>query len=520
MIPEFTHCSVWVCIFYLLTGRHLQEAIADADSFGIMGIAPDSELTGNDAAGQPATATASELRARNVSDLWLRQYLSQQQLASLARLSLFAASFDAAGAAAVLHGADAGPVQRREAAVLLRCLRGLSVLQETWEGAADSQPPRYSMHLLVRGLAAGVQRQQLEHIQLAAVTGFLHYVLSVSGKLAGLDPAKANATARGYRLFDLEMPNMVAVLHLLAAPDPPDTEPLFAGDSESAARRRDGLDGMGRALSKWGQPRLAMEAARTAYEVRSSRPDEEATLMSAINLSVTLSHAGLKQEAVDVARHACAEHERVLGPEDSATLRSLSILSTFLAGLDQHEEAREVVSRAFEAQERVLGPDHPDTLSSLGRLSSVLFKVGRHEEALAKGRQALAAQERVLGRDNRDTLCTVSSVSMILTFMRQHREAVDMALRAFSTQQDVLGPEHPATLTSQINLSVNHVILGHISVREGADRVQQALIVQMRVLGLDHPATSVTRSILRELSALLPHPEQREAADTAEQALQ
>ena len=126
----------------------LQEALDDAIAgIGIMGIAPSDDT------GQPVSAAARELRARNVSDLWLRRYLSPNQLDAIAGLSLFAATFDAAGAAAVLHGADPGPSQRRNTELLLRCLRGLSILQEVPRAAAGEQQPRYGMHLLVRGLA-------------------------------------------------------------------------------------------------------------------------------------------------------------------------------------------------------------------------------------------------------------------------------------------------------------------------------------------------------------------------------
>ena len=47
-----------------------------------------------------------ELRWQRVSDVWLRAYLSSGEQAAISRLSVFAGSFNAVGAAAVTY--DAG----------------------------------------------------------------------------------------------------------------------------------------------------------------------------------------------------------------------------------------------------------------------------------------------------------------------------------------------------------------------------------------------------------------------------
>ena len=49
----------------------------------------------------------TDLRARNVSEAWLTAYLSGAQQAAVAALSVFAGSFNAEGAAAVLAEAGA-----------------------------------------------------------------------------------------------------------------------------------------------------------------------------------------------------------------------------------------------------------------------------------------------------------------------------------------------------------------------------------------------------------------------------
>ena len=73
---------------------------------------------------------AAELEARRVSGFWLSRYLSANQKHATACLSLFAASFDAGGAAAVVHGPDAVSQQQDAVVEMLRGLRGVSVVQE------------------------------------------------------------------------------------------------------------------------------------------------------------------------------------------------------------------------------------------------------------------------------------------------------------------------------------------------------------------------------------------------------
>ena len=45
-----------------------------------------------------------ELKVHRVSSIWLKTFLTPEELDAVARLSVFQGSFSAAGAAAVLHG--------------------------------------------------------------------------------------------------------------------------------------------------------------------------------------------------------------------------------------------------------------------------------------------------------------------------------------------------------------------------------------------------------------------------------
>ena len=126
----------------------LQVAIAHCEAAAdLRWINPDAELPFGGSAGGAAAQPA----AKRVLSAWLDRYLSDDQSRACARLSLFAASFDAAGAAAVLYGAAASPAKRAEAQQTLRTLRGFGILQERQQPAADGQL-RYSMHPLLRDL--------------------------------------------------------------------------------------------------------------------------------------------------------------------------------------------------------------------------------------------------------------------------------------------------------------------------------------------------------------------------------
>ena len=479
-----------------------------------MGIAPSDEGT-SDEPDQPRTATARELAARNVSDLWLRWYLTPKQLDTVARLSLFAATFDAAGAATLCLGLNPSLADQRDAAIMLRCLRGLSVLQEARHAAAAAQQPRYGMHLLVRGLAADVLRRQPEDSQTAAVTGFVAYVLDVGDKLASLRESSGNAAAEADRLLALEAPNLQAMLQLMAEPEPYRAMALLEGNSEQAVEWRVLIVRMSYALSWWGQPGLALDAARTAYSARQTWPDDESTLMSANNLSLTLGNAGQFREAADVARQALAAWKRVYGPEHPGTLRCLDHLSVSLAHLGQHLEAADTARKVLTARQRVLDPEHPDVLTSLSDRSERLAQDGQHQQAADMARQVLAAQQRKLGPEHPDTLSTLSNLSLWLAELGHDQEAAHMARQALAVRQHVLGPKHPHTLASLNNISLMLMKLGQR--QEAVDMARQVLAARQRVLGPKHPHTLASMDNI--IIMLMKLGQDQEAVDMARQVL-
>ena len=291
-----------------------------------MGIGPSSQLSSDDPS-HPVNATASELKARNVSELWLRQYLSPKQLEALARLSLFAATFTAAGAAAVWHGAETCPAQLRDAELMLRCLRGLSVLQEVHHAAADPQQHRYSMHLLVRGLAADVQRQQPEDSQTSAMAGLVTHILKVVKLVRSIEyyqtePEVVELVELAQDLFDLEVPNLEALLRLLTGSESPSASALLQGESDMAKAHRDGIEAMGEMLMFMGRTRLGVMAVCLARMARPSELSAIPTRESTSALSVVLHSCVRYPDAVVMGDQELAELQRMLVPDNSEPLAS------------------------------------------------------------------------------------------------------------------------------------------------------------------------------------------------------
>ena len=236
-----------------------QEAIEDADQAGLRGIASSAESPDDDFATE-AGGAAAQLDARRVSRFWLRKYLSSRQQAAAARLSLFAATFAADGAAAVLHG-PAAPRQQADSAKMLRGLRGVSVVQEVQQPAAVGQC-RYSMHPLVHGVAVELRGDMSVSDREAAENNFVAYMLQeCGGELAGLQRTAVDAPVAA-RLLAVEAPNFAAMLRLVAKAAQSRDVAMLEEDSQRGAARRGAMNRLALSLWLWGNLTLAAEAGR------------------------------------------------------------------------------------------------------------------------------------------------------------------------------------------------------------------------------------------------------------------
>ena len=258
----------------------LQEAIKDARAAGLRGVGPGAALL-------TASGAARKLDARHVSKLWLDRYLEGAEKHATACLSLFAATFDTSGAAAVLHGPEADAQQQDTSEQMLRLLRSVSVLQEAPVGPMSAQPEsRYSMHPLIRGLAVELRSGQSEADCNIAARNFVVYMLQKGGnELASLSRTAAAAPFAA-QLLDWEAPNIAAMLELVAA-DRHQAGAMLKEDSQRGETCRDALHDLAVAMSNWNQPQLAEQAGRAVYNARRHRAEDPDTLPSMSNLATS-----------------------------------------------------------------------------------------------------------------------------------------------------------------------------------------------------------------------------------------
>ena len=144
--------------------------------------------------------------------------------------------------------------QIKLAAVLLRSLHGLSVLQMLRDGTGAGLGeatglPRYSMHLLVRELAVDLRRRQAANEQHAAVSNFVGFNLSSREQLNSYSGRAPDAEGAA-KLLQLEAPNVQAMLQLLAADHTPYFRTMLEADTEQA-RKGQCLRAPRRATGKW-----------------------------------------------------------------------------------------------------------------------------------------------------------------------------------------------------------------------------------------------------------------------------
>ena len=520
-----------------------QEAIADGIKAGLRGINRGAQL----ACGDDDGGAAAQLEAKRVSRVWLDRYLSDDQRHATACLSLFAASFDAAGAAAVLCGGIATAEQHNEAKQVLQTLHGISIIQKLRQPASpqgyeqnETAGTRYSMHPLLRDLAADLSRRRpggylmrlLDRVLTAlgiedlldqvlimlrfkqpggqhktAVIGFVVHTLSAVGnELVSLGQTASSAPAAA-QLLGWEAPNVAAMLQMISGSVRHHAKSLLEEESQRGELCRAAMDALAQGLSHWGQLQLAERAGRVAWNARRQWPHDPRTLASMASLSCYLANLGQHQQAADMAQEALTARQRVLGPEHPDTLSSMNNLSNRLSELGQHEAAAAMARQVLEAQQRVLGPEHPDTLKSMNNLSCELSRLGQHEAAADMTRKVLEAKQRVLGPEHPDTLRSMSNLSCGLSSLGQHKAAADMTRKVLEAQQRVLGPGRPDTLKSMNNLGIRLSELGQHE--PAAAMARQVLAARQRVLGPEHPDTL---SSMHNLSIRLSQLGQHEAA--------
>lgn len=390
----------------------LQEAITAAEEGGVMSIRQDSNRS--------KIRDAREFRAIRV---WLAKCMEKDELAMLARLSVFLGSFNAEGAAAIgkvlCQPLPHTPMRWHQSPLLPIAAAVYSVLAPSTRSGVKSagavafmacirfgkcmhaSEPAYSESACGHGgreVAA-----MLEDMKDSAVLEADVPVCSAERS----QPAAAGLLARRYKMHalirevakdilkDLQGSGveqafiqwMVSQAHQLRKLVPESCERSPASAAQLITNEIINFRQIFRALA-------SIQPACTSAPLQASLcPDVEQLVLDLID-------CGCLADAELIGRQSLIRHESVLGQEHPDTLSSWNVLALVLYHSGKLEEAAGMQRQVLEAQERVLGHEHPVTLMAKGNLALSLQGLGKLKEAEGMLRQLLEAQERVLEQEH------------------------------------------------------------------------------------------------------------------------
>ncbi|MET4673619.1 tetratricopeptide repeat protein [Streptomyces sp. PvR018] len=233
-------------------------------------------------------------------------------------------------------------------------------------------------------------------------------------------------------------------------------------------------------------------AARHSSDILGeNHPD---TLSARNNLAVSYSSAGRVQEALALRERVLADHERILGEDHPDTLTARSNLAVSYGVVGRVQEALELGERVLLDRERVLGKDHSGTLSARTNLANSYSSAGRVQEALALRERVLADHERILGKGHPDTLSARNNLANSYGDAGRVQEALELGERVLLDREKVLGKDHPDTLSARSNLANSYSVTGRV--QEALELGERVVVDHERVLGEHHPGTLSARNNL------------------------
>jgi hypothetical protein len=466
---------------------------------------------------------AADLKQQRVHIDWLTVYLLPHELEAVARVSVFAGSFTADGAAAVGccvnqpelqqvgRGSDAKGCDQQHKGVLRyedvqHVLRGLVQMSVLWvEGLSLTGGHRFSTHPLIRELGRELRCGQFR--EACGTEGAAAEVLMVQwmvadtegpgGRLAMHKPNGSRPDIRVCQgVMAEEGANFREAARLLGS----------AGETgvpvEDVGLLADMLD-IADVMSQLGymSQTRQLEAVVVSVMTRVLGPEHPHTLAAMTCLASTLSSMGDLQESQALKERVVLLRTRLLGPDHQHTLLAMGNLATTLHSMGDLKGARELEERVVDGRARLLGSEHPDTLAALANFASTMADMGDLAGARQLQETVVGVSIRVLGPEHPDTLIFMSNLAATLNSMGDLSLAREVEEEVLAVHTRVLGPEHPGTLTSMANVAV---ALGNMGDLQGErDLENEVLLIQCRVLGPEHPDTLTTMANLAETLSIL-----------------
>jgi eukaryotic-like serine/threonine-protein kinase len=274
--------------------------------------------------------------------------------------------------------------------------------------------------------------------------------------------------------------------------------------------------------TRLGRPDEALEWARHAQaEVeRVDLDDIRASLMSGMGAAHLTR--GEYPEAAELIERALAIRERSAAENPRALVEPINNLAAVHFATGAYDEAAALLERALYISERTLGPRHPEIALVLNNLATAHVRVQSYDEALALVRRALVIQQDALGPDHPDVAELLATMAFVHGTLGQHAEAKTLDEQALRIFERALGPDHPSVGLALNNLANRHGALGDQD--EARRLLERAVAILEATRGPDHPeaAQVVTNlALVHQTSGSLEVAEQlyARALETLEAAL-
>ena len=333
------------------------------------------------------------------------------------------------------------PALMNDNSKLLARLRTLCVVQEVphWGRREAAEGKRYTMHTLVREIAADMLAARSAAERMGVMKAFTALVLTRGADLVGRGLTAA-ALGPAQQIINNELMNF-------------------------------------------------RELGRAVGELARLDALEPGQLGSCLSLADMLRRRGQLAEASGIERAVLRVREEALGPSDLETVRARGCLAATLRDLGQLQKAEALARGVLTAMQEALGDSHPDTVCARASLAETLRLSGELKGAEDLQRAVLRHRVQVLGRSHLETVKARGCLAATLCKRGELPQAHALQIEVLKALKSELGADHPDTVHACANLAVTLGDLGDVGWKEACKLQEQVLEVMMATLGPDHMET-------------------------------
>jgi len=224
-----------------------------------------------------------------------------------------------------------------------------------------------------------------------------------------------------------------------------------AGAHAQLAKALD-LNDRGNRAAEEGRMDEAVGLYRESLDIwRAAGPEYDAHRAGALfNLSIVISAAGNRLDAVRVMEESLTLHRKTLGLTHHRTISNMNLLASNYLVIGRVDES-EAMFREVMPVARELYPKDIQMARALEGLCGVLLRRGRPQEGIALAEEALAIAVPAAGEDSLDAALAYANVGEALRASGQPERSLPLFRKSRALYEKTLGPDHPrvAALLSQ-----------------------------------------------------------------------